>query len=110
VRETYSALECLWQAHAATDLVVRATMIRIARDEMRHLALSWAVHSWAVSRLGREARRRVRDAQRDEIRKLSGELGEDPAPPLIGTGGLPRAPQSRALVAVIAAEVERAAA
>ena len=32
VRETYSALECLWQAHRAEDPRVRSTMVQIARD------------------------------------------------------------------------------
>jgi hypothetical protein len=102
VRETYSALECAWQAAVATDPVVRATMKRIARDEMRHLALSWAVHAWALGRLDAASRARVIAAQRAEIATLLAELAQDPPASLLGTGGLPRAAQSRALVGAIA--------
>jgi hypothetical protein len=109
VRETYSALECMWQSHVAEDPVVRATMTRIARDEMSHLALSWKVHAWAMSRLSAAARARVQQAQRDEIAALGRELVRDPEAPLLRTAGLPRAAHSRALVASIAAEVDRAA-
>ncbi len=102
VRETYSALECVWQAEVATDPVVRATMTRIARDEMRHLALSWAVHAWAIGRLDPAARARVRDAQGVEIAEMLEELARDPHESLQREGGLPRAAQSRALVTAIA--------
>jgi hypothetical protein len=105
VRETYSALECAWQAEAAADPVVRATMARIARDEMRHLELSWAVNAWARSRLDAEARERVAAAQRAEIDEMLGELARDPNEALVRTGGLPRAVQSRSLVAAIAARI-----
>jgi hypothetical protein len=101
VRETYSALECLWQAKAASDPVVRAEMRRIARDEMRHLALSWEVHAWVLGRLDGASRRRVKDAQRLAIAELLGEVASDPHASLVGTAGLPRGAQSRALVAAI---------
>ncbi|HEY8040510.1 MAG TPA: ferritin-like domain-containing protein [Polyangiaceae bacterium] len=107
VRETYSALECAWQAEAAADPVVRATMKRITRDEMRHLALSWAVHSWAMGRLDAATRGRIASAQRDEIAGLVRELATDPHPSLVRAAGLPRSHHSRALLAAVA---ERAAA
>jgi hypothetical protein len=102
VRETYSALECAWQAEVAVDPVVRATMKRIARDELRHLALAWEVHAWAMGRLGRAGRARVRGAQRCEIAVLLGEVATDPHASLVDTAGLPRAYQSRALIDSIA--------
>jgi hypothetical protein len=105
VRETYSALECLWQAHRATDPSVRSTMKRIARDEMRHLALSWAVDSWAKSKLGPSARRRLQDAQREELHVLVGEMANDPLGALMAVAGLPRAAQSRSLVGTIATQL-----
>jgi hypothetical protein len=101
VRETYSALECAWQAEMSTDPVVRATMKRIARDEMRHLALAWAVHSWAKGRLSPDARARVLDAQRDAIATLRGELRADPHVALVRDAGLPLSYQSQALVLTI---------
>jgi hypothetical protein len=105
IRETYSALECAWQAHLATDPVVRATMKRIARDELRHLALSWAVNGWALGRLGAEGRRRVREAQRETIAALKSELARDPHESLLSRAGLPRAFQSQALVESIEAKI-----
>ena len=69
VRETFSALECAWQAVRSADPVVRATMARIARDEMRHLALSWEVHRWALSRLDRAQREAIRTAQHERDRR-----------------------------------------
>jgi hypothetical protein len=105
IRETYSALECAWQGQVATDAVVRATMQRIARDELRHLALAWAVHGWAIGRLDPAARARVREAQRDEVAVLKSELGRDPHESLLSKGGLPRAFQSQALVDAIEAKL-----
>jgi hypothetical protein len=105
VRETYSALECAWQAAVSVDPVVRATMARIARDEMRHLALSWAVHAWAVGKLDAGARARVAAAQRAEVDEMLDELAQDPHESLRRLGGLPRAAESRALVDAIAERV-----
>jgi hypothetical protein len=105
VRETYSALECAWQAELATDPVVRATMKRIARDEMRHLALAWSVNAWAISRLTPDERARVSAAQRDAVAALREELRSDPHASLVGPGGLPRAAQSQALVGAIEAKL-----
>jgi hypothetical protein len=102
VRETYSALECLWQGQAAKDPVVRAEMKRIARDEMRHLALSWEVHAWVMGRLDVAARARVRAAQRRAVAELLAEVEADPRASLVDTAGLPRGAQSRALIAAIA--------
>jgi hypothetical protein len=102
IRETYSALECLWQAKVARDPVVRSVMTRIARDEMRHVALAWAVHRWATSRLDADARARLQAAQEDEIAVLLRELAKDPAESLVATAGLPRAVHSSALVGAIA--------
>jgi hypothetical protein len=101
VRETYSALECAWQAEVATDAVVRCTMSRIARDELRHLALAWAVHAWALGKLDAAGRARVRKAQRDEITALKRELERDPHESLLASGGLPRAWQSQCLIDAI---------
>jgi hypothetical protein len=105
VRETYSALECAWQAEVARDPVVRATMKRIARDEMRHLALAWSVHAWVLPRLSPSDRARVLAAQRDAASELRGELRADPNAALVAQAGLPQAAQSQALVAAIEAKL-----
>jgi hypothetical protein len=101
VRETFSALECAWQAAKSEDPVVRATMARIAKDEMRHLELSWAVHRWAMSRIDRAGREAIRAAQRREIAALAREVDVDPANEVVRVVGLPRAFQARALIAAI---------
>jgi hypothetical protein len=105
VRETYSALECAWQAESARDPVVRATMKRVARDELRHLALAWEVHAWAMGRLDRAERARVRGAQHAELAVLFAEVSADPHASLVAAAGLPRGFQSRALVSAIASRV-----
>jgi hypothetical protein len=105
VRETYSTLECEWQGHFAVDPVVRATMQRIARDEQRHLALSWAVHAWAMGKLDAACRAVVRKAQRAAIATLRNEVRRDPHESLLRTGGLPRAFQSQSLIEAIEARI-----
>jgi hypothetical protein len=105
VRETYSALECLWQAETAADPVVRATMKRIARDEMRHLALAWAVHDWARGKLSASARARLRAAQDEAVVALMGEVSQDPHRSLMKEGGLPKGRQSQALISAIEARL-----
>lgn len=105
VRETYSALECMWQAETAGDPVVRATMTRIARDEMRHLALAWSVHAWVKSRLSPEARDCLLAAQREAVVDLVGEVRQDPHASLVSRGGLPRGLQSQVLISAIEARL-----
>jgi hypothetical protein len=105
VRETYSALECLWQAHVAADPVVRSEMTRIARDEMRHLALSWEVHAWAGGRLDAASRARVRRAQESAVADLLAEVAGDPHASLVHAAGLPLGAQSRALIESIASRL-----
>jgi hypothetical protein len=64
-RETFAALVASWQSRHASDPVVRAVMKRIARDETRHAALSWAIDGWARRRLSHRQRARL-DAARAE--------------------------------------------
>lgn len=59
VRETYGALVATWQAANASDPAVAAAMIRIAKDETRHAALSWSIAAWAEGQLSPAARKRV---------------------------------------------------
>jgi hypothetical protein len=105
VRETYSALECLWQGETAADPVVRATMKRIARDEMRHLALAWSVNAWVKRKLPAEARHRLLAAQHNAVVALRGEVSQDPHGSLVKEGGLPRGGQSQVLISAIEARL-----
>ena len=58
VMETFGALTAAWQAAHARDASLRRAFARIAADETRHAALSWAVARWveASSRSPRGAR------------------------------------------------------
>jgi hypothetical protein len=55
-----------------------------------------------MGRLDAHDRARVRGAIDREIATLRAELADDPAPSLVGTAGIPRGAQSRALVDAIA--------
>jgi hypothetical protein len=59
IRETYGAWHAWKQAHEAPDRELRATMGRIAADEMRHAALAWDIHEWAMARLDKNTRNRI---------------------------------------------------
>src|SRR6185437_16880911 len=61
VNETFGALLAAFQAEHAPSPSLRRTFARIAADEARHAALSWAVARWAEPRLDTRARARVVD-------------------------------------------------
>ncbi len=97
VRETFAALVASWQSRRARDPVVRAVMKRIARDETRHAALSWAIHAWARRRLNRPQRVRVDTAGAEACRALSHARPAQGAPPGSELIGLPSDRQERIL-------------
>lgn len=74
VRETWGALVALHQAEHATSLDVQRAMRRIARDEVRHAELAWAVHRFAVRRLPGPARERLIAARARAIAELRREV------------------------------------
>ena len=96
VREAFGALIASWQAIAAQDPSIRATMAAIARDETRHAALAFQVNTWLETRLEASARTRVRDARQAALGTLRDRLEEMP-PMLRAQLGLPTASQSRML-------------
>jgi hypothetical protein len=96
-RETFGALVGLWQAQHARDPVVRAAMKRIARDETAHAEIAWAVHAWAMRRLGPDARRRVDDALRSEAHALVDGCVGEPEASVVRDAGMPSAEQTRRL-------------
>lgn len=71
VRETYGAVVGHHQARHAQDPVVRAGMARVAEDETRHAALSWAVAEWSLPQLTDAQRDVIRGAQRAAISALT---------------------------------------
>jgi hypothetical protein len=94
VRETWGAIVALWQSRTAVDPVARATFAAIARDELRHAALAWAVDRWATPLLTDEDRARVELAREQAVR----ELMDAPDPVTIAVLGLPDAKDVRGLL------------
>lgn len=89
VRETYGAMLATRQAERATDPVVRAAMLRIARDETRHAALSWQVSRWLDSRLDEAGKRNVARAKQAAAAELIDALAHEPEVSFADLAGLP---------------------
>lgn len=93
VRETWGAVVALWQAQRALDPEARAAFTTIARDEVRHAALAWAIDRWAMPLLDHAAQVRVALAREAAVRALANEpAGELPVI------GLPGADHARQLL------------
>lgn len=99
VRETYGALVGQWQARTAEDAAIRATMRRVAVDESRHAALSWAIAAWVEPRLDPAARARVDAARAEALAELSREASLPVEASLVHVAGLPSPEAQRALLA-----------
>jgi len=94
VRETWGAVVALWQAQTALDAEARVAFTVIARDEVRHAALAWAIDRWAAPQLDHAAQVRVALAREAAVRALADEpAGELPAI------GLPAGDHARHLLA-----------
>lgn len=104
VRETYGALLATHQARHAADPVVRAAMLRIARDETRHASLSWQVARWLDTRLDPTAKRNVASARRAAAGELIEALANEAEPSFAALAGLPSAAHAQQL----ATEMQRA--
>ncbi len=104
VRETYGALLATRQAKLATDPVVRAAMLRIARDETRHASLSWRVGRWLETRLDSAAKRNVAAARQRAAAELIVALANEPEVSFASLAGLPTPGEATRL----ATEMQRA--
>ncbi|WP_052351079.1 ferritin-like domain-containing protein [Myxococcus stipitatus] len=99
VREAYGALVAGWQARTANDEEVRQAMTAIARDELRHAELAWAVDDWATERLPPEARARLREAREEALLHLRNEVERHAPPPLlVRDAGVPSRDEALRLV------------
>ncbi|WP_438011081.1 ferritin-like domain-containing protein [Sorangium sp. So ce321] len=96
-RETFGALVGMWQARFAGDRAVRRVMARIARDEVRHASLAWAIDRWARPRLSPAARRRTEEARRSALDEIAAAAQRDPHPDLVRWAGLPGPRAARSL-------------
>lgn len=97
VRETWGALEAMWQSRHASDPGVRATLRRIAKDETQHALLSWQLAAWIDAQLSPRDRRTVRAARTTALHELRAELARPRSPALIALAGLPDRTATRAL-------------
>lgn len=107
VRETFAALVATYQAAHASDPEIAQTMARIARDETRHAALSWAVARWAARRLDAPARAALARAQDEAVASLRRSIDVDFDDALAGAAGLPRAYERGALLDALERELWR---
>jgi hypothetical protein len=103
VNETFGALLLRWQAANADDPATRRTFARIAKDEARHAALSWAVARWIDRRLDDTSRRLVANARRRAMHSLERAVEARAASSREPSLGRPDAAEARALVAGLAA-------
>jgi len=95
VRETFGALLGEWQSTHAPVVWIRDHYAILARDESRHAALSWRLHTWLMSQLSPSARARVVAELRRAVADLVDSL-EDPSPRLAALG-LPSASTARSM-------------
>ena len=70
LRESFGALEALWQSYTAADPELGAVMARIAEDEARHASLAFVIDTWLQGLITPAQRRELRSAQRDACRAL----------------------------------------
>ncbi|WP_147443922.1 hypothetical protein [Corallococcus sicarius] len=98
VRETFGAFVAGWQSRTAQDTEVRGTLRTIARDEVRHAELAWAVDAWAQEKLTPAQRQRLLQARQDALRILGDEVEAQRLPEeLIREAGMPSRDQARTL-------------
>ncbi len=98
VRETFGAAVAILQAGRANDRQVRKAMKPIARDEMRHAQLSWAVAAWLDTKLDPQGRARVRRARAKAVEALVRSVAVERDPDLSKELGLPTAAEARAVL------------
>ncbi|MFO0629652.1 MAG: hypothetical protein U0325_29010 [Polyangiales bacterium] len=79
VGETWGALIAMHQSMWAEDLAVRSAFREIARDEVRHAALAWAVHRWVLGELDEGSHREIQRAEErawDELQSALAAVSE----------------------------------
>ena len=98
VRETFGAVTAHVQAACARRRTVRAAMRTIARDESRHAQLSWAINSWARTRLSPVQRRALDDAQAQSVAALREEAAKEETRAIQRAAGMPTAEAKQRLL------------
>ena len=105
VLETYGAVVTQWQSRTARDRAVRRAFVNIARDELRHAELAFAVARWLHPRLDDLGRRRVREARCAAADELARDIARPTPPRLVAAVGLPSSEAARGLVADLRARL-----
>jgi hypothetical protein len=101
VHETYSGVQAAHQA-LTSHPSLRAPLLRVARDELRHAAWSWQLARWLEPRLPRAQRQYVGRARVLAFERMHAHFVE-PAPALREPAGLPDLAAARRLAAVVPA-------
>lgn len=98
VREAFGAFMASFQGSRASDDRVRRTMAGIARDEVRHAELAFAVAAWITPKLSSAEQAQVRLAQQRAMAELQREVARPVTPSLLTTAGLPPSEASLAFL------------
>jgi hypothetical protein len=101
VTETWGALVGRHQAGSARLPAVRRVFAGIARDELRHAALSWDLQSWFDARLSRAERRGIRDEARARLTALGASLDSAEPREVQSELGLPAPTVARSLFGIL---------
>jgi hypothetical protein len=96
VRETFGAAVAILQSEQASDAHIRRAMKTIARDEMRHAQLSWAIAQWLETKLDARARARVSRARSEAVEALARGARHEPDAGVVQRLGIPSAAQALA--------------
>lgn len=103
VREAYGAFVASWQGTFAQDAHVRAIMSRIARDEIQHAELAFAIDAWIRPQLSEPEQALLLAARTDAVADLVRLHVERPLhPSLRTTAGLPEPAPTRAFLHAVA--------
>jgi hypothetical protein len=100
VRELYGALLAAFQASRAQLPALRQAFATIARDELRHAALSWDLADWLEQPLCASAQAQLVALRRAALAELRAELTE-PGPAIRRDAGLPSLAEAKQLSVVV---------
>jgi hypothetical protein len=109
VGETFGALLATWQAERAADARIRATLRRIAVDEVRHAALAWDLFAWGALRVTPAERTRLEAALGAALRALASRAGSGSSAAVQRLAGHPSVDAERRLLEALGGLVRREA-
>jgi hypothetical protein len=98
VRETFGALVATHQAQRARDGEIRAAMVGVAADEVRHAELARDVAAWLEPQLSPRERAHVATARRHAIGELRDAIEVSPSSDVVRLAGVPSVATARILL------------